>query len=132
MASSPAATPRARADTAVAAGTPIPGVPRTSAYAALRWGGELGWHARVDGRHVGAVPVNNVDGEQADRYTVFGASAGYGFRAARSEGRLYLGVENLTDRAYAGSVIVNESNRRYFEPAPDRTLVAGIELRWRD
>jgi iron complex outermembrane receptor protein len=30
-------------------------------------------------------------------------------------------LDNLTNRAYVGSVIVNETNSRYFEPAPGRT-----------
>ena len=33
-----------------------------------------------------------------------------------------LRIDNLTDRNYVGSVIVNESNQRYFEPGPGRTL----------
>ncbi|MFD0740176.1 TonB-dependent receptor family protein [Lysobacter koreensis] len=125
-------TPCAVANTPVPAGARIPGVPRASAYAALRWRGEVGWHARVDGQSVGAVTVNNFGDERANAYTVFGASGGYGFRAARNEGRVFLGVGNLFDRRYAGSVIVNESNRRYYESAPGRHVVAGVELRWRD
>jgi iron complex outermembrane receptor protein len=35
-------------------------------------------------------------------------------------------VDNLFDRRYAGSVIVNEGNARFFEPAPGRTWVAGL------
>ena len=31
-----------------------------------------------------------------------------------------LRIDNLANRAYVGSVIVNESNQRYFEPAPGR------------
>lgn len=127
-----ASTPCSTPNTLVPANTRIPGVPRITAYAALRWGGELGWHARVDGQYVGAVAVNNTGDERANAYAVFGVSGGYGFRAARSEGRVFLGVGNLFDRRYAGSVIVNESNRRYFEPAPGRNFVAGVELRWRD
>ena len=30
-------------------------------------------------------------------------------------------VDNLGDRSYVGTVIVNESNARYFEPGPGRT-----------
>ena len=33
--------------------------------------------------------------------------------------------DNLLDRKYAGSVIVNDGNGRYFEPAPGRTWLAG-------
>jgi iron complex outermembrane receptor protein len=118
-------------DVPVAAGTRLPGLPRTAVQAALRWGGDVGWHARVEGIHVGEVPVNNFDDERAAAYAVFGASAGYGFTAGDGEGRVFLAVDNLGDRTYAGSVIVNESNRRYYEPAPGRGFTVGIEWRWR-
>jgi iron complex outermembrane receptor protein len=62
---------------------------------------------------------------------VFGASAGYGFNVNDGEGRVFLAIDNLGDRTYAGSVIVNESNRRYYEPAPDRGFTVGLEWRWR-
>ena len=47
------------------------------------------------------------------------------------DGRVFVALDNLGDRAYAGSVIVNEANRRYYEPAPGRGATVGIELRWR-
>ena len=34
--------------------------------------------------------------------------------------------DNLFNRRYAGSVIVNEGNGRYFEPAPGRTWLGGV------
>jgi iron complex outermembrane recepter protein len=36
-------------------------------------------------------------------------------------------VDNVGDRNYVGSVIVNETNFRYFEPAPRRNMSAGIQ-----
>jgi outer membrane receptor protein involved in Fe transport len=33
-----------------------------------------------------------------------------------------LRMDNLANRSYVGSVIVNETNSRYFEPAPGRTV----------
>lgn len=125
-------TPCARATTVVPGDTRIPGVPRNTVYAALIWGDGIGWHVRLDGQYVGAVPVNNLDDERADAYAVFGASAGYGFHDARSEGRVFFAIGNLFDRRYAGSVIVNEGNRRYYEPAPGRIATVGFEWRWRD
>ena len=114
----------------VAAGARIPGVPRTTAFAALQWDAGDGWHAQLDGQHVGAVPVNVFGDEHAAGHVVLGASAGYRWRSPRGEARAWLGVANLADRAYAGSVIVNEGGRRYYEPAPGRTLSAGVEWRW--
>jgi len=40
-------------------------------------------------------------------------------------------VNNVFDRRYVGSVIVNESNGRYFEPAAGRTLFAGFSIVWK-
>jgi iron complex outermembrane recepter protein len=42
--------------------------------------------------------------------------------------REFVRIDNLAGRPYAGSVIVNESNRRFFEPAPQRTYLAGVTL----
>jgi iron complex outermembrane receptor protein len=114
----------------VAGETRIPGIPRSSAYVSLRWGGSTGWHAMLDAQAVDAVPVNHFDDERAPGYAVFGASAGYGF-GRHGEGRVFLAIDNLGDRAYAGSVIVNEGNRRYYEPGPGRQVTAGIAWRWR-
>ena len=40
----------------------------------------------------------------------------------------WLAINNLTDKAYVGSVIVNQSNGRSFEPAPGREASAGISV----
>jgi iron complex outermembrane recepter protein len=37
-------------------------------------------------------------------------------------------LDNLTDKVYAGAVIVNEGNARYFETAAGRTAL--LALRW--
>lgn len=37
-------------------------------------------------------------------------------------------VDNVFDRRYVGSVIVNEGNGRYFEPAPGRNWGGGATL----
>ena len=36
-------------------------------------------------------------------------------------------VENVADRRYAGSVIVSEARGRFFEPAPERNALAGVQ-----
>jgi len=37
-------------------------------------------------------------------------------------------VDNLANRRYVGSVIVNDANSRFFEPAPTRTWLFGLDL----
>lgn len=43
----------------------------------------------------------------------------------------YARIDNLFDRRYAGSVIVNESNGRYYEPAPGRGVGLGVGATYR-
>ncbi len=40
----------------------------------------------------------------------------------------FVGVLNLFDRRYAGSVVVNASGGRFYEPAPGRNLVVGLRV----
>jgi iron complex outermembrane receptor protein len=114
----------------VAAGAEVPGVPRAwwSLGADYDAGGR--WQARVELRHVGSVPVDNARALHADAYTVAGLEAAWRLPALRAGSRLFLRVDNLFDRRYVGSVIVNEANGRFFEPAPGRAWVAGADLRW--
>ena len=51
------------------------------------------------------------------------ASIGYVFDLTDAKVSTFLRVNNLFDHSYVGSVIVNESNGRYYEPAPDRDCV---------
>ncbi len=39
-----------------------------------------------------------------------------------------IGVENLTDRTYAPSLVLNSASARYFEPAPGRALFASLTV----
>jgi len=43
----------------------------------------------------------------------------------------FLRIDNLFDRQYAGSVIVGDSNGRYYESAPGRNWLAGVTLKHR-
>jgi iron complex outermembrane receptor protein len=119
-------------DVIVPAGRRIPGVARTSAAAGIDLGGDTGWQWRFDAQHLSAVPVAQTGDERAPAYTVFNASLGYGLRGALGRGRVFVAVHNLGDRRYAGSVIVNESNARHYEPAPGRQWFVGAQWRWGD
>lgn len=44
---------------------------------------------------------------------------------AHGNAREFIRVDNVADRRYAGSLIVNEGNGRFFEPAPGRPWLVG-------
>ncbi len=49
---------------------------------------------------------------------------------ASRELRVFARLENLLDKTYVGSVIVNEGNGRFFESGPDLTATLGAQWRW--
>jgi iron complex outermembrane receptor protein len=114
----------------VPSGTKIPGVPRTDLMAGVQWGGDIGWRAAAKGDYVSQVPVNDTNSDAAPSYFVLGLDVGYGFNLASGQLRTFFSIDNALDKKYAGSVIVNDGNGRYFEPAPDRTYQLGVQWLW--
>ena len=125
-----AGTPCTAPDTPVAAGARIPGIPRSTLHAGLRWGGEHGWHAGTAADAVGAVVVNDLGTDRASGYVVAAADLGYAFELDAGRLDAFARIDNLFDRRYAGSVIVNDGNGRYFEPAPGRAFMVGVKWTW--
>ena len=115
----------------VPAGNLLPGVPRSNAYAALRYGAEVGMQYAATAQYVSSVPVNDINSVYAPGYAVYGASAGYASHYARGDWNVFVRANNLFNRHYIGSVIVDDSNGRYFEPAGGFNVLAGGALSWR-
>lgn len=117
---------------AIPAGNRMPGIPATSLYGELSWKHPAsGFSTALEARHVGQVYVNDENSDAAPAYTI--ASLRFGFEQNSVGWKLkeFVRIDNLTDKKYAGSVIVNEGNGRYFEPAPGRTWLAGISAAYR-
>ena len=110
----------------IPAGNRIPGVARSALYGALAWAPPQGWRGGVEGRALSRVYVNDSNSDAAPRYAIASANLGYLARVGAWDLSGYARVDNLFARKYAGSVIVNEGNSRFFEPAPGRTWIAGI------
>ena len=117
-------TPCGQANVEIPAGNRLPGLARGTAYAALNWAPPTGWRGGVEARYVSGVFVNDLNNDVAPRYAVAAATLGHVIRAGAWELGGFVRGDNLFNRRYAGSVIVNEGNARYFEPAPGRTWLA--------
>ncbi len=110
---------------AVAAGNRIPGVAANVSYAELVYAPERGWRFGLEGRHASKVYVDDANSDAASHYAVANLRAGYLLRGGRWTIEGFARIDNVTDRRYAGSVIVNEGNGRYFEPAQGRNRLVG-------
>lgn len=124
-----AGIPCAAPSVAVPAGNRIAGTPRANLFAELTWQGGAWGAPALEWRATGKVAVN-------DRNTDF--APGYGTLALRWSKAYRLGaglraewllrLDNLTDRHYAGSVIVNDANGRYFEPGAPRSVLVALRV----
>lgn len=116
----------------IPAGNRLPGVPRASLY------GELGWTA-TDGKLGAALETIATSKVHPDDANIATPAPGYGIVNLRLQARQEAGqwrfkefarLNNLFDRDYVGSVIVGDSNRRYYEPAPGRNWVLGVSAQY--
>ena len=119
------ASPCAVPTVTVPAGNRIPGVAASSAYGELVYAPERGWRAGVEVRGSGKLRVDDANSDAAAGYAVLNLRTGYRVRVARWSVEGFVRVDNVADRRYAGSVIVNEGNGRYFEPAQRRVALVG-------
>lgn len=115
----------------IRAGNKIPGIARQAVFASVAWAPPEGWQASVEGRYLSKIYVNDANDQDAPGYFVAAVSGGYVKRLGAWELNAYARVDNLFDRHYAGSVIVNESNGRYYEPAAGRSVGVGVGVAYR-
>ena len=123
-----AAVPCATPTLPVAPGNRIAGTLDRSAYAELAWTPRAGWDLALEARGQGRQPVNDLNNDFAGGFGLLAARVMHSMPAGEGRLELLARVDNLADRRVAGSVIVNEGNSRFFEPAPGRTLL--LSARW--
>ena len=121
-----AATPCATPNVAVPAGNRIPGIARTALAMEAGWRPARGWRGGVEARYLGKVAVNDLNSDAAASFVTAAAHVGYALETAGWKLLATARLENLLDKKYAGSVIVNEGNGRYFEPAAGRTWLLSL------
>jgi iron complex outermembrane receptor protein len=114
----------------VPAGSRIPGVPRHQGQLALQWNPGL-WSAALEFDARSDIVVNDLAADHAPGFGLWHAEVGRNWQLADSTLRGFARVDNLLDKTYVGSVIVNEGNSRFFEAGPERTAMIGLQWSWR-
>ncbi|MDO7439764.1 TonB-dependent receptor [Acinetobacter baumannii] len=112
----------------ISSGNAIPGIAKNQAYASLAWQPSHGLYGGVDVQYMDKVYVNDTNSDAAPSYSVTSANVGYAWVMGDWKVNSFARVDNLFDKKYAGSVIVNDGNSRYFEPADGRNWSAGLRV----
>ncbi|MFO1328410.1 MAG: TonB-dependent receptor [Rubrivivax sp.] len=113
----------------VAAGNRVAGTQRASAFGELAWRGGAWGDWGVEWRAAARTAVNDANTDFAPGYATLALR--WSQRWALSAGwraELLARLDNATDRAYVGSVIVSEANGRYFEPGAARNALLALRL----
>lgn len=108
-------------------GNRVPGVARSNGYAELAWhSGAEAFAAALELRASSAIAADDLNSERAPGYAQLALRLQWrGPRGWRGFAR----ADNLLDREYVGSLIVNESNARFYEPGAGRGFTVGVEYR---
>jgi len=110
----------------VAAGNRLPGAPQHSLFAQVEYRPSPGLTTAVEMRTESKIYADDLNSDAAPGYAVFNLRAGQEFKTGATKWYLFARLDNIFDRNYAGSVIVNDGNRRFFEPAAGRRLFVGL------
>jgi iron complex outermembrane receptor protein len=106
----------------VAAGSLLPAVPRNSLYIGVTWDyAPVGFSTTLETIGRSAIYADDRNTAAAPGYWVANVRAGFRQESKHWQFSEYARIDNFANRSYVGSVIVNETNSRFFEPAPGRT-----------
>jgi iron complex outermembrane receptor protein len=113
-------------------GKRIPGVPRHVLFAELGWKhAGSGFSGATEVRAASRLVANDANTASAAGYVIANLRGGFEQKLGAWQFSQFARIDNLFDVAYVGSVIVNESNQRFYEPAPGRTWAVGATASYR-
>ncbi|MGN6512538.1 MAG: TonB-dependent receptor domain-containing protein, partial [Lysobacteraceae bacterium] len=121
------APPCATPDTIIAAGNRIPAT-ADAGWAELRWTPRDGLDLFVQADASGRLYADDANSAWAPGHVLFDAGVQRRWRIGGRMLTVFARIDNLLDRRAIGSVIVNDANGRYFEPAPGRGGWIGLAL----
>ena len=122
----------------VEAGNRIPGIPQRFLFSELLWTGQggggskpgvvLGSQAGIEFTQAGRLYANDTNTASADGYATLALKASHAWAVGAGSLTAYARIDNLGNKRYVGSVIVNQAQSQFYEPAPGRTWTLGLRL----
>lgn len=114
----------------IAAGNVLPGVPASTLYAEVRWKhARSGFSTALEARRNAKIYVNDANSDAAEAYSVGNVRAGFEQAGPGWKMSQTLRIDNVANRRYIGSVIVADSNSRFFESALPRSISLMLSAR---
>ena len=111
-------------------GRTLPGVPThwVDLRVRVQPGGANGWWTEVETQHASGYLVDDTLSVRTNPWWMTMLRFGWTGRVVGTRVAPFLGVNNVFNRAYVSSVVVNAARGRYYEPAPGRNVYIGLSL----
>jgi iron complex outermembrane recepter protein len=100
----------------------LPALARNSLYVGVSWNyAPLGFSTTLETIGRSKIYTDDRNTDAAASYWIANLRAGFEQQTTHWRFSEFARLDNLANRAYVGTVIVNDANSRFFEPAPGRT-----------
>ena len=119
------------ANKTVKAGNYIPGTYKSQIYGEVSWKyNPWNLNTALEGRYSSKVFVDDLNADAAPSYLIFSTRASIQQQQGNWKFTEYVRIDNIFDKSYIGSIKVNDSNSRFFEPAPGRNWIMGVKANY--
>ncbi len=112
-------------------GNVIPGTPENLLFAEFSYRAPRGWFVAADAIYVDEQFGDSANAVVIPDYTLANLRMGYELELDSLVLSPFLGVTNLSDKAYTANARINATANRYCEPGPGRTGYGGIAVNWK-
>jgi iron complex outermembrane receptor protein len=121
-----------RIGTTSLAGRALPGIPENWVHAlwTIRPALARGAWLEIQQSYSSGYFVNDTLNVRTQPWHALDLRAGWEGNAGRLRLAPFAAVNNVLDRKYVSSVVINAANGRYYEPAPGRNVYAGLSVRF--
>jgi iron complex outermembrane receptor protein len=109
-------------------GNTIPGTVEHLLFGEISYTHPSGWYGAFDVLYVGEQFANNANSVKVDSYTVANLRLGLERAVGSTIISPFIGINNLFDEGYNNNIRLNAFGSRYFEPAPELNVYAGVSI----
>ena len=118
-------------DSTFNAGKNIPGTYRSQIYAEAAWKYQpLNFQTALEARYNSKTYINDTNTDIAPDYTIYSIRGSFQQKQGNWKFTEYARLDNIFDQSYIGSVRVNDTGSRFFEPAPGRNWIMGVKANY--
>ena len=112
-------------------GKAIPGTYRSQIYLEASWKYQpLNFQTALEARYNSKVYIDDTNSDIAPDYTIYSIRGSFLQKHGNWKFTEYARIDNIFDQSYIGSIRVNDTNSRFYEPAPGRNWIMGVKANY--